>query len=150
MFDSETVFPYFKRQNPAWLVCCVTQSCPTFCDPMDCSPPGFSVHRILQTRILEWVAMPSSKGFSQPRGSSNLGLPHCRQVLYGMSHPGSPHGLCNKYMFGAWNYPTLCLFLSCKNTVWRTCFYFYFLKNMFLKLEFFFWHTDLKYEAFLK
>ena len=34
------------------------QSCPTLCDPMDCSPPGSSVHGILQIRILEWVAMP--------------------------------------------------------------------------------------------
>ena len=33
------------------------QSCPTLCDPMDCSPPGFSVHGILQARILEWVAI---------------------------------------------------------------------------------------------
>ena len=43
------------------------QSCPTLCDPVDCSPSGFSVHGILQTRILEWVAMPSFKGSSQPR-----------------------------------------------------------------------------------
>ena len=43
------------------------QSCPILCDPMDCSPPGFSVHEILQTRILEWVAMASSRGSSQPR-----------------------------------------------------------------------------------
>ena len=39
----------------------VTQSCPTLCDPLDCSPPGPSVHGILQASILEWVAMPSSK-----------------------------------------------------------------------------------------
>ena len=46
----------------------VTQSCPTLCDPMDCSPPGFSVHGILQIRILEyWVAIPFSRGFSRPR-----------------------------------------------------------------------------------
>ena len=38
------------------------QSCPTLCDPMDCSLPGSSVHGILQARILEWVAMPSSRG----------------------------------------------------------------------------------------
>ena len=40
-----------------------------FCSvqPMDCSPPGSSVHRILQARILEWVAIPFSKGSSQPR-----------------------------------------------------------------------------------
>ena len=37
-----------------------TQSCPTLCDPMDCSPPGSSVHEILQARILEWVAIPFS------------------------------------------------------------------------------------------
>ena len=42
------------------------QSCPTLCDPMDCSPPGSSVHGILQARILEWVTMPSSKGPSHP------------------------------------------------------------------------------------
>ena len=36
------------------------QSCPTLCDPMDCSPLGSSLHGILQARILEWVAMPSS------------------------------------------------------------------------------------------
>ena len=50
-------------------VCCmlVAQSCPTLCDPMDCSPPGSSVCGILQARILEWIAMPSSKGSSQPR-----------------------------------------------------------------------------------
>ena len=43
------------------------QSCPTLCDPMIHSLPGSSVHGILQARILEWVAMPTSKGFSQPR-----------------------------------------------------------------------------------
>ena len=40
------------------------QSCLTLCDPMDCSPPGSSVHGILQARILEWVAMPFSRGSS--------------------------------------------------------------------------------------
>ena len=43
------------------------QSCLTLYDPMDCSLPGSSVHGILQARILEWVAMPSSRGSSQPR-----------------------------------------------------------------------------------
>ena len=42
----------------------VTQVCLTLCDPMDYSPPGSSVHGILQARILEWVAMPSSRGSS--------------------------------------------------------------------------------------
>ena len=39
------------------------QLCLTFCDPMDCSLPGSFVNGILQARILEWVAMPSSRGF---------------------------------------------------------------------------------------
>ena len=43
------------------------QSCPTLCDPTDCSPPGSSVHGVSQARILEWVAMPSSRESSQPR-----------------------------------------------------------------------------------
>ena len=45
----------------------VTQSSPTLCDPMDCSPTGSSVYGILQARILEWVAIPFSRGSSQPR-----------------------------------------------------------------------------------
>ena len=48
----------------------VTQSCPTLCGPMDCSPPGSSVHRILQARIVEWVAIPSSRGSSWPRNQT--------------------------------------------------------------------------------
>ena len=45
------------------------QSCPTLCDPMDCSPPGSSVHGILQARILEWVAMSFSKGLPDQESS---------------------------------------------------------------------------------
>ena len=45
----------------------VTQLCLTFCDPLDRSPPASSVHGILQARILEWTAVPFSRGSSQPR-----------------------------------------------------------------------------------
>ena len=45
----------------------VTKSCPTLCDPMDYSLPGSSIHGILQARILEWVAISFSRGYSQPR-----------------------------------------------------------------------------------
>ena len=48
-------------------VCSVAQTSLTLCNPMDCSPPGSSVHGILQTRISEWVAISSSMGSSQPR-----------------------------------------------------------------------------------
>ena len=43
------------------------QSCPALCDPMDCSLVGFSVHGILQAKMLEWTAAPSSQGSSWPR-----------------------------------------------------------------------------------
>ena len=45
----------------------VAQSCPTLCDPMDCSPPGFSTHGIFPARVLEWVAISFSRGSSQPK-----------------------------------------------------------------------------------
>ena len=44
----------------------------TLCDPMDCSPPGSSVHGILQERILEWVAVPFSRGSFQPRDQTQV------------------------------------------------------------------------------
>ena len=48
------------------------QSWPTLCDPMDCSPPDSSVHGILQVRILEWVAMPSSRGSFRPKDWTHI------------------------------------------------------------------------------
>ena len=61
---------------------------PTLCHPTDCSPPGSSVHRILQARILEWVAVPSSRGSFQPRDQT-----HISYITGGslpLSHQGSP------------------------------------------------------------
>ena len=49
------------------VLCLVAQFCQTLCDPMGCSLPGSSVHWILQTKIMEQVAMPSSRGFSSPK-----------------------------------------------------------------------------------
>ena len=65
---------------------------PTLCDAMDCNPPGSSIHGILQARILECVATPSSRGFSPPRDWTNicLHLLHCKWILHPLSHLGSP------------------------------------------------------------
>ena len=54
------------------LLCCclVAKPCPLFCDSMDCSPPGSSVHGISQVRILEWVAISFSRGSSLTQGSN--------------------------------------------------------------------------------
>ena len=49
-----------------------TQLCPTLCDPMSCSLPGSSVHRILQARILQGVAISFSRGSSQPRDQTQV------------------------------------------------------------------------------
>ena len=72
-------------------VCACAQShhlCPTLCDPMNYNPPGSSVHGILQVRLLEWVAKPSSRGSSWPRDqtcSSCIG----RQILYPWATDGT-------------------------------------------------------------
>ena len=50
----------------------VAQSCPTLCDPVDCSPPCSYVHGILQARILEWVAVSFSRGSSGPRDQTQV------------------------------------------------------------------------------
>ena len=64
--------------------CSVTQSCPVLCDPMDCSPPGSSVHGIFQARTLEWVAISYSRGYSQLRDRTCVSCVSYidRQILY--------------------------------------------------------------------
>ena len=64
--------------------CCgssVTRSCPTLCNPIDCSPPGSSTHGIFQARILEWVATSFSRGSSWPRDQAHISCIG-RQILY--------------------------------------------------------------------
>ena len=62
----------------------VAQWHPTFCDPVDCSPPGSSIHGILQARILEWVAISFSRGSSLSRDRTQVSYISCigRWVLY--------------------------------------------------------------------
>ena len=68
----------------------VAQLCSTLCDPMDCGLPGSSVHGILQVRILEPVAIFFSREGIFLTQESNLDLLHCKQILYCLSHQGSP------------------------------------------------------------
>ena len=89
------------------------QSCPTLCNPLDCSPPGSSVHAILQARILEWVSMPFSRGSSQPRDQTHLSYVSCigRWVLNHQRHLGSPK---NKILRVIWShYKQLCQRWNC-------------------------------------
>ena len=64
--------------------CSVAQSCPNLCNPVDCSPRGSSVHGIFQARIVEWVAISSSRGSSWPRDQTHGTCVSCigRCLLY--------------------------------------------------------------------
>ena len=64
------------------------QSCPTLCDPMDCGPSGSSVYGILQARILEWVAIPFSRGSSQSKDQTQVSRIAGRFLMSGP--PGKP------------------------------------------------------------
>ena len=68
IIPSSKTYSIFATYKEPWAGCMLSlQSCATLCNPMDCSPPGFSVHGIFQARLLEWVAVPSSRGSSWPR-----------------------------------------------------------------------------------
>ena len=72
---------YYTAVESVKLKVLVTQSCLTLCDPIDCCPPVYSVHGILQARIPEWVAIPFSSRSSQPRDRTQVSCVVC-QVLY--------------------------------------------------------------------
>ena len=92
-----------KLIQPLWRTVCLhaqsCQSCLTLWDPMDCSPPGSSVHGILLARTLEWVAIPSSRGCSQPRDRARVFrvscIVHNSLLLY---HQGSPWRAVCKFL----------------------------------------------------
>ena len=76
----------------------VAQSCLPLCNPMDCSPPSWSVHAILQARTLEWVTTLFFRESSSPRNLTHISyiassLLHCRQILYWLSHQRSQSGV---------------------------------------------------------
>ena len=65
-------FAYLIYMQSAWVRDKSLKACPTLCNPRDYSPPGSSIHGILQARILEWVAISSSRGSSQPRDQTQV------------------------------------------------------------------------------
>ena len=70
------------------VLCLVTQLCPSLCDPKDCSPPGYSAHGNSPGKITGVGCHVLLQGIFPTQGS-NPGLPHCRQILYHLSHQGS-------------------------------------------------------------
>ena len=75
----------------------VTQSCPTLCDPMDCSPPHSFLHGILQARVLEWVAISFSRGSSRP-GIEPVSPAFQADALTSELPGKLPHYPCPKYV----------------------------------------------------
>ena len=87
-------------------------SCPALHDSIDCSPPGFSVHGILQTRILEWTAVPPSRGSSRPRDWMHVSCGSCggRQILYHWTPGKRTHcHICTKLADVSQSLMLLCL-----------------------------------------
>ena len=75
-----------------------TQLCLTLCNPMDCDFPGSSIHGISQARILEWIAISYSSGSSRPKDWTWVSCTG-RQILYHLSHQGSPHNIIWEIIF---------------------------------------------------
>ena len=80
------VLPFFNKKvntvmlravEPYCVLAKSLQSCPSVCDSMNCSLPDSSIHGILQARVLEWVAMPSSRRSSQPRNRTCVSYISC-------------------------------------------------------------------------
>ena len=70
----------------------------TLCNPMVCSLSGSSFHGIFQARVLKWVAISFFRGIFLTQGL-NPGLPHCRQMLYCLSHQGSLWNWLSKLLY---------------------------------------------------
>ena len=83
----------FSQYGHACMHALSLQSCLTLCHPMDCSPPGASVHGILQARTLEWVTMPASRGSSPPRDRTLVSYVYLRWQAFSLplAPPGEPH-----------------------------------------------------------
>ena len=114
-----TILQYKGQELSPLQACIHAKLLQLLCDPVDCSPPCSSVQRILQARILEWVAMLSSRGYSQPRNWTHISSPPARaggfftssttweaaslrvKVKVAQSRPT----LCNPMDYSPWNSP---------------------------------------------
>ena len=111
-------------------MCSDAQPCPTLCDPMDCNLPGSSVHRISQARILEWDAMPSSRGSSWPSDRTWMCWVSCvAGGFFTTEPPGKPDvwkdipQMVMVAVLGGWDFRRLLLlslffYIYCSNVLW--------------------------------
>ena len=103
------------------LLCACTHAelCLTLCDPVDYSPLGSSVHRILRARILEWVAMPSSRG--SPNKGTETGPPALQARFFTTEPPGKGSNTSISYLI----YVIIFLTLAKKYATYNSCKIYY-------------------------
>ena len=83
----------FSTSSVCVCVCvCMLSHVKLLCDPMNCSSPGSSLHGIFQTRVLEWVAIPFSRGSSRPRDRAHVSCTSCTLFHWGASGTSQPQG----------------------------------------------------------
>ena len=95
LFRFFSIMDYYKMLNTIPCLCVHAQSflsCPALCNPVNHSLPGSFVHQIFLARILEWVAMPSSRGSFQPRDQTCIS---CVSCTAGGFSPTEPLGICS-------------------------------------------------------
>ena len=93
--------------------CLVTKSCPTLCDPTDCNLPGSSVHGDSPGKNTEVGCHDLLQGIFPTQGS-NPGLPHCRWILYHLSHQGNPFSnIMDAINCQGWDFPGIVVAKNC-------------------------------------
>ena len=104
-------YPVNSHTSHLTCVCVLlTQLCPFLCDLMDYSPPGPSVHGIFQARILEWAAIPFSRGSSWPRDQTCISCISCiGRILY---HCSTEEAKCTRSPYNGANFPQRCVLCS--------------------------------------
>ena len=107
---------YFWRTGKYMHICMFSVTQSSLCSPMDCSPPGSSVHGILQARILEWVAMPSSRRSFQPRDWTCVSCGSCISGRFFTTEPlGKSLYVLTCTICSWW---TLCEISVCPSFIW--------------------------------
>ena len=118
--------------SPCHIHCMHAQSCLALCDPMDCNPPGSSVHGLFQRRTLEWVAIPSSRESSQPKDWIHISSITCigSQVL----HQGATWEVLPCPVLSGKPSDTFTEDSTKKfKTTWVTGFFFFFLRDLSIR-----------------
>ena len=113
---AQSVHSWLCPTQPLTCSYSAAQLCLTLCDPMNCSPPGSCVHGILQARILEWVAVPSSGDLSDP--GIKLASPVAPALAGGLLYPWASWEARHSAPLSTKRWPRATLKPGCSATYW--------------------------------